>query len=232
MEEKLLLVALAELSDRDGSFITSMSELKDMMCASENTIDHLLGKLSIEQILIGVNKRTAAYRADGKIKGRLNFHTYLSQQEQNQNNTYNTNPTHQDVFNNAKRISNFNRSQISPLNNSTTGKTINVTQLSSNVVEEWAEVMMFRNGYAGQTNLWASFIDRLKENPNKQLYSFDEITSRLHSHLHSEKQYGQGRTTSQYKPVQQPFKRSSIEILEEKISNFNFKEDTEEGVDQ
>lgn len=232
MEEKLLLIALAELSDRDGAFITSMTALKGMMCASENAIDNLLGKLSIEQILVGVNKRTAAYQSEGKIKGRLNFDTYISQQENKYNTPYNTRETAQNIFEQPKRLSNFQRSHVAPLNKSTSGKTINVNNLSANVVEGWAELIMFKSGYGGQTNIWASFIERLKETPDKQLYPFDELTSRLHSHIHAEKFYRQPKNASYSRPIQPTLKRSALEILEEKIANFTFKDDLEGDVNQ
>lgn len=226
MEEKLLLVALAELSDRDGSFITSMNELKAMMCASDSMIDNLLGKLSIGKTIVGLNKRAVAYRADGKIMGRLSFDTYSYQKEVTPNQDNRQGDPSQDIFEQAKKISKFHRSQMAPIHKSISGKTINIFELSPNIVEEWAEVIMFKNGYGGQTNIWGSFIERLKEMPNKNLYSLDEMTRRLHSHLHNEKSYRQ--EAKNYTPKPQPIKRSAIEILEEKISNFNFKDDVGE----
>ncbi|WP_407330746.1 hypothetical protein [Enterovibrio sp. 27052020O] len=229
-EEKLLLVALAELSDRDGAFITSMSELKAMMCASESLIDNLIGKLSVDQTLIGTNKRTSSYRSDGKIKGRLNFDSYLDPASTNHVSTNNATqdmPYHsqQNAPGNPSRISSFHRSQINPLNKSTSGKVINVLELSPNVIENWAELIMFKSGFANQTNVWSSFVERVRENPSQHLFSLDELTSRLHSHLHSEKNYKQN-TKRSYAP--QPLRRSALEELEEKISNFNFKDDDSE----
>ena len=52
MEEKLILLALAELSDRSGAVITTMAELQEMTNGSESTIDHVLGKLAVEQAII------------------------------------------------------------------------------------------------------------------------------------------------------------------------------------
>lgn len=230
LEDKLLLVALAELSDRDGAFITSMSQLKEMMCASESMIDNLIAKLSMEQLIIGVNKASASYRTSGKINGRLNFDTYVDHRavEQNvpQGNTGYAQPhANQDVYSNAKRVSSFHRSQVTPVNKTISGKAINILELSPNVIEPWAEAVMFKSGYGNQTQVWSSFIERIRETPSKQLYSLDELRSRLHSHLHSEKSYKQGYSRSASRP--QAVKRGAIDILEEKIANFNFKSDDE-----
>ncbi len=233
MEEKLLLVALAELSDRDGAFITSMTELKTMMCASERSIDNLISKLSVEQTLVGTNKSTTAYRSEGKIKGRLNFDTYVAPYEQ-QHADYSSQPQYQnqqsvqqqpqDTYRNTNRLSSFHRSQVAPINKSITGKSINIMELSPSVVEDWAEMIMFKSGFVGQTNVWASFVERVKETPNRQLYTLDELTSRLHSHLHSEKTYRQPSSRKQT-PNKPQVKHSALDVLEEKISNFNFNDD-------
>jgi len=238
MEEKLLLVALAELSDRDGAFITSMTELKAMMCASERSLDNLISKLSVEQTLVGTNKSTPAYRSEGKIKGRLNFDTYVTPSEHTasygqQNTGYSNQPQQQvqqpsapqsqDTYRNTNRLSSFHRSQVAPINKSITGKSINIMELSPSVVEDWAEMIMFKSGFVGQTNVWASFVERVKETPNRQLYTLDELTSRLHSHLHSEKTYRQPSSRKQAAKPQ--VKHSALDVLEEKISNFNFNDD-------
>ncbi|WP_150137220.1 hypothetical protein [Candidatus Enterovibrio altilux] len=227
MDEKLLLVALAELSDRNGVFITSISELKSMMCVSESTIDNLIGKLSIEQILIGTNKRTAAYRSDGKIKGKLNIDIDFTSQEANQNNKGygNNQQPAQNTSARTEQFSNSYRSQIKSLNTATLGKTINIHELSPTVIEDWANLIMFKNSYAGQTNVWASFIYRIQKNPNKMLYSQDELIRRLRSHLHFQRSLRQGLRSPDSKS--QRVKRSTIDMLEEKIFNFNFKDDSE-----
>ena len=225
LEDKLLLVALAELSDRDGAFITSMTQLKEMMCASESMIDNLIAKLSMEQVIIGVNKASASYRTSGKINGRLNFDTYVAQQASTNQTGFSQPHGNQDVYSNAKRVSSFHRSQVTPVNKTISGKAINILELSPNVIEPWAEAVMFKSGYGNQTHVWASFVERVRENPSKQLYSLDELRSRLHSHLHSEKSYKQGYNRSAGRP--QAVKRGAIDILEEKIANFNFKSDDE-----
>ncbi|SON48141.1 hypothetical protein [Vibrio tapetis] len=239
MEEKLLLVALAELSDRDGAFITSMTELKTMMCASERSLDNLISKLSVEQTLVGTNKSTPAYRSEGKVKGRLNFDTYVAPNDHvapygQQHTGYSNQPPQQaqqqsaqqpqDTYRNTNRLSSFHRSQVAPINKSITGKSINIMELSPSVVEDWAEMIMFKSGFVGQTNVWAAFVERIKETPNRQLYTLDELTSRLHSHLHSEKTYRQpgARKQASNKPQ---VKHSALDVLEEKISNFNFNDD-------
>ena len=225
LEDKLLLVALAELSDRDGAFITSMAQLREMMCASESMIDNLIAKLSMEQVIIGVNKASASYRSSGKINGRLNFDTYVEQGLPNSQAGYAQPHGNQDVYSNAKRVSSFHRSQVTPVNKTISGKAINILELSPNVIEPWAEAVMFKSGYGNQTQVWASFVERVRETPSKQLYSLDELRSRLHSHLHSEKSYKQGYNRSSARP--QTVKRGAIDILEEKIANFNFKNDDE-----
>ncbi|MGF1740900.1 hypothetical protein L4C34_07440 [Vibrio profundum] len=223
MEEKLLLVTLAELADRDGAFITSMNELKTMMCGSESAIDNLISKLSLEQLLIGTNKRTPAYRSEGKIKGRLNFDTYVAPSDLQPNTVEQNRGQAQGLYQN-NRVSSFHRSQVAPLNGTISGKSININELSPSVVEDWAEMVMFKSGFAGQTHVWASFIERLRETPTRQLFTLDELTSRLHSHLHSEKTYRQGGGRQQSAKSPQ-VKRSAIDVLEEKISNFNFNDD-------
>ena len=180
LEDKLLLVALAELSDRDGAFITSMAQLREMMCASESMIDNLIAKLSMEQVIIGVNKASASYRSSGKINGRLNFDTYVEQGLPNSQAGYAQPHGNQDVYSNAKRVSSFHRSQVTPVNKTISGKAINILELSPNVIEPWAEAVMFKSGYGNQTQVWASFVERVRETPSKQLYSLDELRSRLH----------------------------------------------------
>ncbi len=241
MEEKLVLVALAELCDRNGAFITSMQELSQMTCGSSQLLDNTLSKLTMNHAIVGLSKRGAAYREGGAIKGRLNIDVSDAPNDGQVNNhnaqsaPYASQQVHQQQVHQqqgfqqqasqqqyAKKLSASHRSQISPLNRNSGGKLINVRELSPNVIEDWAQVIMFKSGFAEQTSVWASFIEKLGYS-SQALYSMDEITSRLHSHLHSEKSNHQAsRSNPQYRKT---VRRSAVDELEEKISNFNFNDD-------
>ncbi|MBM7038569.1 hypothetical protein [Vibrio ulleungensis] len=226
MEEKLLLLALAELADRHGAFITSMQELSQMTSGSESALENLLSKLSLNHHIIGLNKRGNSYRDGGNIKGKLNVDTYVdhgaSQQQANEQ------PAQfEQAFQKRSKMSSFHRSQVSPIQPSGNNKMINAKELSPNVIEDWAELIMFKSGFAGQTAVWASFIEKLRLTP-QALFNMDEMTSRLHSHLHSEKTpYQSTRKSSNYQKgqYQKAPRRSAVDELEEKISNFKFNDE-------
>ncbi len=242
MEEKVVLLALAELSDRDGAFITSMSELSQMTSGSESAVENVLSKLSLNHLVIGLNKRGNAYRDGGNVKGKLNLDTYVDGYQQSaqyptgaqSQQGYAANPASEapaseqpakfeQAFQKRNKMSNFHRSQVSPVKPSGSNKMINARELSPNVIEDWAELLMFKSGFAGQTTVWASFIEKLRLS-SQALYTMDEMTSRLHSHLHSEKTpYAAGG--SKKPQYQKAPRRSAVDELEEKISNFKFNDE-------
>lgn len=231
MEEKLLLLALAELSDRHGAFITSMQELSQMTSGSESALENLLSKLSLNHLIIGLNKRGNSYRDGGNIKGKLNVDTYVdansASAQPEQPNQSEQPARFEQAFQKRNKMSNFHRSQVSPIAPSGTNKMINAKELSPNVIEDWAEMIMFKSGFAGQTAVWASFIEKVRMTP-QALFSMDEMTSRLHSHLHSEKTpYQSSRKSSNYQKgnYQKAPRRSAVDELEEKISNFKFSDE-------
>ena len=96
---------------------------------------------------------------------------------------------------------------------------INLAELSPNVIESWAEVIMFRTGFANQTNVWASFVEKVQA-IGQPLMSQDDLNSRLHAHLHTEKSYGQGKGFSNKKPA--AAKMSPNQAFKKKMANFNF----------
>ncbi|MDN3612052.1 hypothetical protein ACODM8_17660 [Vibrio ostreicida] len=203
MEEKLVLLALAELADRSGAVITTMGELRDMTNGSESTIEHILGKLAIEQTLISLNKTQT--RKQGNIKCKLNVGTqhaipvYATQSEP------------------IDRVPQFHKTQVKPLK-AATGKMINVVELSANIIEPWAEVIMFRTGFAGQTSIWAKFVEKVQA-IGQPLLSQDDLNSRLHAHLHSEKSYGNNKGLSTHKTAS---KMSPNQAFKNKMAKFNF----------
>ncbi len=204
MEEKLVLLALAELSDRSGAVITTMAELQAMTNGSESNIDHILGKLAIEQAIISLNKTQT--RKQGSIKCKINVGNQHSLP------VYATSEP-------IAKVPQFHKTQVKPLQKSeSTGKTINIIELSPNIIESWAEVIMFRSGFASQTNVWASFVEKVKD-LGQPLMSQDDINSRLHAHLHSEKSYGQNKG---FKNKQNTSKMSPNQAFKKKMANFNF----------
>ncbi len=210
-DEKLLLLALAELADREGAFYTSMSELKSMMCVSESMIDNLIGKLCFENTLVGLNKGSSTYRS-GKIQGKLNI---SSPQEENHYVS--------EAYQQPRRVSQFQRAHMKSVQTEIQGKVINVRELSPNVVEAWAEGCMFRNGYSGQTNIWAAFIERIREKEADPLISQDVLISRLYAFLHQEKGLEQKVKGNYYSAPK--VKRSALDDIETKISNLTFKDE-------
>lgn len=204
MEEKLVLLALAELSDRSGAVITTMDELQAMTNGSESSIDHVLGKLALEQAIISLSK--AQTRKQGSIKCKINVGNQHSIP------VYATSEP-------IAKVPQFHKTQVKPLQGSDSGtKTINIMDLSPKVIEAWAEVIMFRSGFANQTSVWASFVDKLKA-LGQPLMSQDDINSRLHAHLHSEKSYGQNKG---FKNKPNTSKMSPNQAFKKKMANFNF----------
>ena len=205
MEEKLILLALAELSDRSGAVITTMAELQEMTNGSESTIDHVLGKLAVEQAIISLSKTYT--RKQGNIKCKINVGNQHSIP------VYATSEP-------IAKVPQFHKTQVKPLNPSASnGKMINLAELSPNVIESWAEVIMFRTGFANQTNIWASFVEKVQA-IGQSLMSQDDLNSRLHAHLHTEKSYGQGKGFSNKKPA--ATKMSPNQAFKKKMANFNF----------
>ncbi|GLT17486.1 hypothetical protein GCM10007938_12630 [Vibrio zhanjiangensis] len=204
MEEKLVLLALAELSDRSGAVITTMDELQSMTNGSESSIDHVLGKLAIEQAIISLSKTHT--RKQGNIKCKINVGNQHSI------------PVYAASEPIAK-VPQFHKTQVKPLQKpDPTIKTINIMDLSPNVIEAWAEVIMFRSGFANQTSVWASFVDKVKA-LGQPLMNQDDLNSRLHAHLHSEKSYGQNKG---FKKSVNASKMSPNQAFKKKMANFNF----------
>lgn len=211
MEEKLVLVALAELADRDGAVITTTRELMAMTSSSESGIVNIVGKLSINQDITGLNRRSSFN--DGYIKCKLNIDPSPIN-----NANYEASHEHNSGIN---KIPKFHRSQTRPLNsNRGSGKVINITQLSPSIVEDWAEVIMFKAGFSGQSSAWASFVEKVKTSSNS-IISLEELTSQLHAHLCNEKNY-KLRSASTTKPNTKPVKLSPHQEYAQKLSNLNF----------
>ncbi|WP_373433516.1 hypothetical protein ACEO96_14930 [Vibrio anguillarum] len=211
MDEKLVLVALAELADRNGAVITKMSELISMTSGSESALVNVIGKLAINQDIIGLNRRAA--RDEGHLQCRLNIGVSYDVPQVSEATT--------PPGSRGSKLPPYHNSQVKPLNShNSSGKTINVSELSHSVIEEWAEIVMFRTGFAGQTSAWAGFVDKLKTS-SQQLLDLNEVTTRLHSHLVNEKNYRQ-KSSFSGKSNAKKVRLSPHQEFKKKMSNFNF----------
>lgn len=218
-EEKLVLLALAECADQSGAVLSTLSELRAMTSMSDSLLDNVIGKLSVNGALKGLNKRTALQ--EGHVKCKL----HLTQDNMLRVEQYATiNPQgNQPVAQNLKTVSRFNQSQIAPLNRQPSKtKTINLRELSPAAIEDWAETVMFKMGYGGQTPVWASYIENLHNAQLAPLQDLDELLRRLHSHLVNEKSNtgssrgGRGNNTNYQKAV----KLSPAEEFRRKMARF------------
>ncbi|NUW70376.1 hypothetical protein [Vibrio coralliilyticus] len=200
-EEKLVLVALAELSDRTGTIAVSVREILDMTGVSESCLKHVLQRLSYEQAI--VKPRHSNSMQDGKVTCRLNI---------GENNTY---AEVSDKVGNDKtpKLSPFQGQQAKPLQSNNV-KVINIKELSVAFVADWAEMILFKRGMISQTHLWATFVEKLQTSKSS-LLSLDELTARFHAHLSYEKNKNDSFSSKRKEQL------SPGQELRERLQNFD-----------
>ncbi|MDG3084617.1 hypothetical protein P7F88_00305 [Vibrio hannami] len=218
-EEKLLLVALADLADRKGHFSTTYTELSQMMSVSNSLIANCLQK----QTQRGGTINIQTSHSEGTISGqllleRLNTREDISREEQQNLATmtnYYSGSNQQAAPKQSK--ARLNRSQFAyqkPLRANKNEKMINIIEITPNEIPSWAETTMYTNGVRGQTEIWKSFVEDV-QNTGEQLFPQSMLNDRLTQKIfHFKNDAFKTSRTSQ--PM---VKQSSRDEYEEKLKN-------------
>ncbi|TFH92166.1 hypothetical protein [Vibrio ouci] len=213
-QDKLLLVALADLSNRKGSFDTSYDELAMMTSLSNENIYESLHRLYSQHQLL----RTRITNNSNIVSGSLTLSTNKEltrdlQEEarlQAQKLGNNSHPS------NAK-LARSQRKQIAPLSISDKEKNIHIYEIYTESVPEWAEGLMHKHAVLGRQDIWESFVKDIYSTGEKN-FTIGHLVKRLTQKIYDFKDLSFPK--HQKLQRQEVLKQDSVSEFEEKFSNY------------
>ncbi len=231
-ENKLVMLALAEISDRKGHFESSINELTDMTGMSSGVLKTVLrhfyssGEVNFSKLPSREMERDAdtfigtLMLADQEMKTIpvVEMNLFEMAQEQNERIQQNKNK-------NKGKLNRSQRAQIQPLNKSANEKQYNVLQIHMEEIPDWAEGLMFKKGVLGRKDIWDSFVEDI-HNTGEKVFSQTQLTNRLHQKIDSFKEMSfkalKGHSNSA------PTRQSALSAFEDKFQGYlNDDEDDE-----
>ncbi|KGY10874.1 hypothetical protein NM22_18435 [Vibrio tubiashii] len=188
-EDKLVLLALAEIADRNGNFESSINELVGMTSMSSGILRTVLRHFySSGEVYFSKLPPRETERNGDTFVGALKLSVQESNtvpvvemnllemaHEQNERIQQNKN-------NNKGKLNRSQRSQIKPLNTSSKDKQYNVLQIHMEEIPDWAEGLMFKKGVCGRQDIWNSFVEDV-HNTGEKIFSQTQLTNRLHQKI-------------------------------------------------
>ncbi|MEZ9786612.1 hypothetical protein BCV08_11345 [Vibrio breoganii] len=222
-ESKLVLLALAELADRNGNFQTTYTELQSLTGisrgASSTILHHLSGNQSKIISLDGRQTNSYGDRVVGSM--HLENNVVISQQSTIpatdlyvQAQAQRENITRQPQ---KGRLSRSQRAQVTPLDRSAKEKTYHILQIYEAEIHDWAEGILFKMGMGGDTEIWKSLARDVHES-GEQIFTLSQLVNRLHQKISF---YKQSRLSSGGNDsFTRPAKQSAMSEFEERFRDY------------
>lgn len=222
-EDKLIVLALAEIADNKGNFETSIAELRELTGLAEGIVSTVLRHfISPSSPLIALNPNQGKGNETFSGKLLIEQQSYsapsyseqddlLAQVQQQQERL------HANKQNNRGKLNRSQRSQIAPLDPSAQRKQYNVLEIHMEKVPDWAEAIMFQKGVLGRKEIWDSLVVDVHESGEK-IFSLKQLTNRLHQKIDyfKDQAFGDGKRGNATRAVRQ----SALSEFEEKASNY------------
>ncbi|CAM4202961.1 hypothetical protein [Vibrio agarivorans] len=231
-EDKLLLLALAEISDRKGHFETSISELSELTSLSEGAVKTILRHFTNAQVRLVKFPPRENNRSSETFIGTLSLNgqpvptaptsipvvdSNLMELAREQNERLNQNKQ-----NNKGKLNRSQRSQIAPLHRSSNEKQYNVLQIHMEEIPEWAEGLMFKKGVHGRKEIWDSLVKDVHATGEK-VFTQNQLINRLHQKIDYFKNLSFGGASDN--TSKQHVKQSALSIFEDKYRDHLYDED-------
>ena len=232
-EDKLLLLALAEVADNKGNFRTSLVELVTMTGLPEGVVRTLLQHFKSPTAALVAFHRSENNDSSGHFSGVLQLEKKaeaskdatnqldLMNLARQQNERLNQNKSH-----NRAKLNRNQRSQITPLDRNANEKQYSVLQIHMEEIPDWAEGIMFKQGVHNRKEIWDAFVVDVHAT-EERVFSLSQLTNRLYQKIHYFKDLSFNRVNSA-KASNQPVKQSAISVFEEKVMNY-LSEDDDQG---
>lgn len=227
IEDKLLLLALAELADNKGNFVASLTELAAMTGLSDSVIRtrlHYFKRPAHELVSLNRTESTSA-----QFSGVLQLEPRVTsaKQAESQLDLINLARQQHERLNQNKpqtsaKLNRNQRAQISPLDSKAKEKQYSVLQIHMQEIPEWAEGIMFKQGVHNRKEIWDSLVVDVHATGEK-VFSLSQLTSRLYQKIHYFKDLAFSRVSSQVSNP--PVKQSALSVFEEKVMNYLSEDD-------
>ena len=222
VEDKLLLLALAEIADNKGNFQTSVEELHQLTGMAQGVISTVLrhfisSNVSLIQLNPNQSKSNPVFSGVLCLEGQ----SYISESEREQIDLLAQVQQQQERLNankqNSKgKLNRMQRAQVSPLNSSSSRKQYNVIEIHMEEIHEWAEGIMFQKGVRNTQEVWNSLVEDVHASGEK-IFELDKLINRLHQKIDYFKDLSfRDRSSGKAKPVRQ----SALSSFEEKAANY------------
>ncbi|CAM3157698.1 hypothetical protein VIRA109638_15220 [Vibrio rarus] len=222
-ESKFLLMALAELADRNGNFQTTYAELKSLTGISSGATSTILHHLSSNHIkVISLSSRRMNNNSNN-VEGSLHLENNamispqtappvpdLYAQAQTQRDNFNRQPQ-------KGRLSRSQRAQVAPLDKLAKEKTFHKIQIHEQEVHDWAEAILFKMGMGGDTEIWRSLVKDVHESDD-EIFTLSQLINRLYQKISF---YKQSRLSGGANhPYSRPAKQSAMSEFEERFRDY------------
>ncbi|GAD80831.1 hypothetical protein [Vibrio ezurae] len=222
-ESKLVLLALAELADRNGNFQTTYAELQSLTGMSNGAINTILHHLSSNQSkLVNLNNHRT-YNHSDNLSGSLHLDNNLMISQQSAPvlpDLYAQAQTQRENFHKRPQKSRLNRgqrSQITPLDKSAKEKTYHIWQVHEAEIHDWAEGLLFKMGVGGNTEIWQSLVQDVHKS-GEEIFTLSQLINRLHQKINFYKQSRLANTGNN--SFSRPAKQSAMSEFEEKFKDY------------
>ncbi|EJE4555857.1 hypothetical protein [Vibrio parahaemolyticus] len=223
-EDKLVVLALAEVADRNGNFETSINELVEMTNMSSGVLRTVLrhfyssGDVHFSKLPPREMERNAEtflgtlQLKDQNVKTVPVIEMNLVEMAHEQNERI-----QQNKRNNKGKLNRSQRAQIKPLHNPSNEKQYNVLQIHMEEIPDWAEGLMFKKGVCGRQDIWDSFVEDV-HNTGEKVFTQTQLTNRLHQKIDYFKEMS-------FKPlksnsVASPTRQSALSAFEDKFQGY------------
>lgn len=227
VEDKLMLLALAELSDRKGAFETSVAELAELTSMSSGMVKTVLSHFANSRIKLVKLPPREPQRDNELFSGLLTIdgpqartlpvvEMDLMEMAREQNERLNQNKK-----NNHGKLNRSQRSQITPLNRSREEKQYNVLEIYMEKIPDWAEGLMFKKGVHGRQDIWDAFVVDV-HGTGENIFSQTQLINRLHQKIDYFK--GQSFSNLEQNAPFRPAKQSALSAFEEKYQDYLYDE--------
>lgn len=230
-EDKLLLLALAEVADNKGNFNTSVSELNEMTGMQDGVISTILRHfLSKPTALIALHQREKNNKSEyfsGTLQLEKNVAKSQSEFAENQFDLLAQAQLQHDRLNSSKKsnkakLNRSQRAQVAPLNPSAKDKQYSVLEIHMEKIPDWAEGVMFKSGVHKRKEIWDSFVSDVHAT-GERIFTLAQLTNRLHQKIqyYKELSFSNINQNAPSRPVRQ----SALSIFEEKVQNYLSEDD-------
>ncbi|EFP96336.1 hypothetical protein [Vibrio caribbeanicus] len=222
-EDKLLILALAEIADNKGNFETSIEELHQLTGLDSGIISSVLRHFLSPMVAL-INLTPREDKSKELFCGKLMLQQQTSHslndieqinllaQVQEQHNRIESNKR-----NNRGKLNRAQRAQVAPLDPSAQQKQYNVLEIHMEQVPDWAEAIMFQKGVLGRKEIWDSLVVDVHQS-GERLFSLKQLTNRLHQKIDYFKDLS--FKSSKSSGSQRTVRQSALSEFEEKASNY------------